>query len=56
MLPSAFLIGIPTDKKLNFVIFQFAFEISVRKTLEPRPKIKSEKQPALPIIHAATHA
>ena len=62
MLPSAFLIGIPTDKKLKFVIFQFAFEISVRKTngigktLEPRPKIKSEKQPALPIIHAATHA
>ena len=49
-------------KMLKFVIFQFAFEISVRKTngigktLEPRPKIKSEKQPALPIIHAATHA
>ena len=49
-------------QKLKFVIFQFAVGISVRKTdgirnlQELRPQFKSEKQPASPIIHAATHA
>ena len=54
LLMSAFLTGIPTEKKLRNVIFSFAVKISVRKTVgirnlpEIRPQFKSEKQSALP--------
>ena len=61
LLMFAFLTGIPTDKKLRIVIFQFTVKILVRKAVgirnlpEIRLQFKSEKQSALPTKHIHTH-